>query len=135
MNSKLLTLLLFMSFVSFGQTYSFSRKTVKVSVQTAKGNEYRTINTYQGPYKFVFETPRNENKLFTLLKPNESLSPGQPWYGFLKDAGYIEKEGILFKKSIYYFTESKEQVMLLISTDYSRIIIFNQDDSLWEFTN
>ena len=63
------------------------------------------------------------------------MAPGQSWYGFLKDMGYIEKDNILYKKSIYYYTGDDEQVMVLISNDYNKIIIFNKDDTIWEFTN
>jgi hypothetical protein len=130
-----LIFLLFISLVSFGQTYSYSKKTVKVSIQTANGNEYRTLNTYQGPYRFVFENTNTRDKLFTLLKPNENLSPGQQWYGFLKDVGYIEKDSIIYQKSIYLYTGTNEKVMVLISSDFNKIIIFNQDDSIWEFSD
>lgn len=106
-----------------------------VSVQTANGNEYRTLDTYQGPYQFVFENSDTKDKLFTLLKPNEILRPGQQWYGFLKDVGYIEKNGIIYKKSIYLYTGSGEKVMVLISNGFNKIIIFNQDDTIWEFSD
>lgn len=132
---NILILLIFISQDSFGQTYSYSKKTVMVSVQTANGNEYKTLNIYQGPYRFVFENTNTRDKLFTLLKPNENLRPGQQWYGFLKDVGYIEKDSIIYKKSIYLYTETREQVMVLISSDYNKIIIFNQDDSIWEFSD
>lgn len=127
--------LFFISSISFGQTYSYSLKTVKANVQTSNGNEYRVLNRYSGPYRFVFETPRNEKKLFTLLRPDENIAPGQPWYSLLKDMGYIEKDNILYKKSIYYYTGDDEQVMVLISNDYNKIIIFNKDDTIWEFTD
>ena len=129
----MLLLLIFVSSVTLGQTYSYSKKKVIVSVQTSNGNEYRTLNTYQGPYKFVFQN--SGDKLFTLLKPNEDLRPGQQWYGFIKDSGYSEKNGIIYKKSIYLYTGTNEQVMVLISTDFNKIIIFNQDDSIWEFSD
>jgi hypothetical protein len=71
--------LFFISSISFGQTYSYSLKTVKAKVQTSNGYEYRVLNRYSGPYRFVFETPRNEKRLFTLLRPNENMAPGQSW--------------------------------------------------------
>lgn len=135
LKTSVLIIIMIISQDAFGQTYSYSKKTVMVSVQTATGNEYRTLNTYQGPYRFVFENANTRDKLFTLLKPNENLRPGQEWYGFLKDVGYIEKDGIMYKKSMYLYTGTREQVMVLISTDYNKIIIFNQDDSIWEFSD
>lgn len=124
--------------ISFSQvTYNYYKKSVKAKVQTENGIEYRLINTYQGPYKFVFETPNDPQikKLFTLLNPGQQNGPGLPWYGLLKDIGYIEKNGVLFKKSIYYSTADDEQIVVLISNDYFRIIIFNNDDTIWEFYN
>lgn len=135
MKTNIFILLILISSISYGQTYSYSKKTVKAKVQTATGNDYRVLDIYAGPYQFVFEKPDNESKLFTLLRPNEQLAPGQPWYSLLKDMGYIEKDGILYKKSLYYYTGTDEQVMVLISNDYNRIIIFNTDDTIWEFTD
>lgn len=139
MKAKLLTIyfLFLITAVAFGQTYSYNLKTVKALVQTSNGNEYRTLNTYQGPYRFAFEAPNDPQikKLFTLLLPGQNIAPGQSWYGLLQDSGYIEKDGVIYKKSIYYFTKNNERVMVMISNDYSRIIIFNNDDTIWEFTN
>lgn len=135
MKTKMLLILFIISGGCFGQTYSYAKKTVMVSVQTANGNEYRTLDTYQGPYQFVFENSDIKDKLFTLLKPIEILRPGQQWYGFLKDVGYIEKNGIIYKKSIYLYTGSGEKVMVLISNGFNKIIIFNQDDTIWEFSD
>nr|AUN37892.1 hypothetical protein [uncultured bacterium] len=137
MKIKLLILLflIFISSISFGQTYSYSKKTVKVIVQSIIGNEYRELTTSAGPYRFVFETPHKGKKLFILLKPNEKMSLGKSWYEFLKDDGFIEMNKILYKKSIYYYTETDEQVTVLISKDSNSIIIFNDDDTIWEFSN
>jgi hypothetical protein len=129
--------LFLISSVTFGQTYSYNLKTVKALVQTSNGNDYRTLNAYQGPYSFVFETPNDPQikRLFTLLYPGQNIAPGQPWYGLLQDSGYIEKNGVIYKKSIYYYTKTNEKVMVMIANDYSQIIIFNSDDTIWEFTN
>jgi hypothetical protein len=134
MKSKFIIILLIInSFVSYCQTYSYMIKTVKAMVQTSNGSEFRTLNKYKGPYSFVFQN--TQDKLFTLLKPGENLEPGQHWYGFLKDSGYIEKEGVIYKKSLYMYTGNGAQVMVLISNDYNKIIIFNQDDTIWEFSD
>ena len=134
---EVIILLFLFSTICFGQTYSYAKKTVKASVETVNGNEYRTLNVYKGPYRFVFETPNDPQikKLFTLLMPGQDNGPGLPWYGLLKDSGFIEKNGVLYKKSMYYYTGNDEQVMVLISNDYNSIIIFNHDDTIWEFSD
>ena len=61
--------LTFLSTYSFGQTYSFSKLVKKATVETSSGNQERIIGTYQGPYRFVFETPNDTQikKLFASL--------------------------------------------------------------------
>jgi hypothetical protein len=95
----------------------------------------RDIGSYQGPYRFVFETPNDPQikRLFTLLNPGQNNGPGLPWYGLLKEQGYVEKDGKLLKKNLYYDTEHDEQVSILIADDYSLIVIFKSDDTIWEF--
>jgi hypothetical protein len=123
------------SVFSNGQTYSFSKLVKKATVQTSSGNQQRTIGTYQGPYKFVFESPNDPQikRLFTLLNPGQANGPGLPWYGLLKEMGYLEKDDKLLKKYLYFDTDNKEQVMVLIADDYSQIVIFRNDDTFWEF--
>lgn len=135
---KIKFLILILSFVttfSFGQTYSFSKLVKKATVQTSTGNQQRVIGTYQGPYKFLFETPNDPQikRLFTLLNPGQENTPGLPYYGLLKEMEYIEKDGKLLKKHLYFNTESNEQVMVLIADDYSLIVIFKKDDTTWEY--
>lgn len=107
----------------------------KANVQTTSGYEQRIIGTYQGPYRFIFETPNDPQikKLFTLLNPGQSNGPGLPWYGHIKDEGYLEKDGKLFKKSFYFDTDNEERVMVLIADDFSMIVIFKSDDTIWEY--
>jgi hypothetical protein len=136
MNAKFLTIVLtILTSYSFGQTYSFSKLVKKATVQTSSGNQQRIIGTYQGPYTFEFETPSDPQikRLFTLLNPGQDNSPGLPWYGLLKEQGYIEKDGKLLKKNLYFNTESNEKVMVLIADDYSLIVIIKNDDTIWEF--
>ncbi len=132
-----LFLLLFIGFsaFSFGQTYTFSKLVKKATVQTSSGDQQRTIGTYQGPYKFVFESPNDPQikRLFTLLNPGQANGPGLPWYGLLKEMGYVEKDGKLLKKYLYLDTDKNEQVMILIADDYSQIVLFRSDDTIWEF--
>jgi hypothetical protein len=120
---------------SFGQTYSFSKLVKKATVQTSNGNEQRIIGTYQGPYRFVFETPSDPSikRLFTLLSPGQSNGPGLPWYGLLKEMGYIEKDGLLMKKYLYANTGARENEMVIIAEDYSLIVIFKNDDTIFEY--
>lgn len=60
MKAKFLFLILtFLTTYSFGQTYSFSKLVKKATVETSSGNQERIIGTYQGPYRFVFETPND----------------------------------------------------------------------------
>lgn len=136
---KKLTLLAITAFFitfSFAQTYSFSKLIKKASVQTSTGTQYKVIATLDGPYRFVFETPNDPQikRLFTLLKPGQQNEPGLPWFGQIKEQGFIEIKNTLFRKSIYYDTENREQVVVLIAEDYSQIIIFKNDDTVWEFT-
>ena len=136
MKAKFLFLILtFLTTYSFGQTYSFSKLVKKATVETSSGNQERTIGTYQGPYRFVFETPNDPQvkKLFTLLNPGQNNAPGLPWYGFLKEMGYVEKNGKLLKKNLYFDTQNSEQVLVLIADDYSLIVIFKSDDTIWEY--
>jgi len=138
METKFLFLILtFLTTYSFGQTYSFSKLVKKATVQTSSGNQERIIGTYQGPYRFVFETPNDPQikRLFTLLNPGQNNAPGLPWYGLLKEMGYVEKDGKLLKKNLYLDTENSEKVMVLISDDYSLIVIFKGDDTIWEYIN
>lgn len=133
--SFILFLFLSIAFNSFGQTYSFSKMVKKATVQTSNGNEQRIIGTYQGPYRFVFETPSDPSikRLFTLLSPGQSNGPGLPWYGLLKEMGYIEKDGLLMKKYLYANTGSRENEMVIIAEDYSLIVIFKNDDTINEY--
>lgn len=136
MKAKFLFLILtFLTTYSFGQTYSFSKLVKKATVETSSGNQERIIGTYQGPYRFVFETPNDPQikKLFTLLNPGQSNAPGLPWYGLLKEMGYVEKDGKLLKKNLYFDTQNNEQVLVLIADDYSLIVIFKSDDTIWEY--
>jgi len=136
MKAKLLFLILtFLTTYSFGQTYSFSKLVKKATVETSSGNQERIIGTYQGPYRFVFETPNDPQikKLFTLLNPGQSNAPGLPWYGLLKEMGYVEKDGKLLKKNLYFDTQNNQRVLVLIADDYSHIVIFKSDDTIWEY--
>ncbi len=136
MKAKFLFLILtFFTTYSFGQTYSFSKLVKKATVETSSGNQERIIGTYQGPYRFVFETPNDPQikKLFTLLNPGQNNAPGLPWYGLLKEMGYVEKDGKLLKKNLYFDTQNSEQVLVLIADDYSLIVIFKSDDTIWEY--
>src|SRR5690554_1480294 len=136
MKAKLLFLILtFLTTYSFGQTYSFSKLVKKATVETSSGNQERIIGTYQGPYRFVFETPNDPQikKLFTLLNPGQSNAPGLPWYGLLQEMGYVEKDGKLLKKNLYFDTQNNQRVLVLIADDYSHIVIFKSDDTIWEY--
>lgn len=136
MKAKFLFLILtFLTTYSFGQTYSFSKLVKKATVETSSGNQERILGTYQGTYRFVFETPNDPQvkKLFTLLNPGQNNAPGLPWYGLLKEMGYVEKDGNLLKKNLYLDTQNSEQVLVLIADDYSLIVIFKSDDTIWEY--
>jgi hypothetical protein len=119
------------------QTYSYAKLTKKANVETSTGKNIKTIGTYSGPYTFIFETPTDPSmeRLFTLLKPGQSNGPGLPFYGQLQDLGYIEKNEILFKKYLYYDTESKNDVLVLIAENYSSIVIFKSNHEILEFTD
>ncbi|MDP3444760.1 MAG: hypothetical protein Q8T08_18030 [Ignavibacteria bacterium] len=137
MKTKLLFLLslIFFSTVSYSQTYYFSKLVKKANVQTSTGNEQRTIGTTQGSFRIVFETPNDPQikKLFTVLNPGQANGPGLPWFGLLKDMGFVEKDSKLLKKSLYHDTENDENVLVLIADDYSQIVIFKSDDTVWEY--
>ena len=121
--------------VSYSQTYSYSKLVKKATVQTSSGYEERIIGTTQGSFRIVFETPNDPQikKLFTILNPGQANSPGLPWFGLLQDKGYVEKNNKLLKKSLYFDTENNEKVLVLIADDYSQIIIFKSDDTIWEY--
>ena len=121
--------------VSYSQTYSYSKLVKKASVQTSSGYEERIIGTTQGSFRIVFETPNDSQikKLFTILNPGQANAPGLPWFGLLKDMGYVEKDNKLLKKSLYYDTENNEKVLVLIADDYSQVVIFKSDDTIWEY--
>lgn len=138
MKSIFLSLLLFVTFVSIGQTYSFSKKIVKASVQTDNGREFKIIDTYEGPHEFIFETPNDPEikKIFTLLKPEQTNEQGLPIYALMRELGYTDgKSGVIYKKSIYLFTEIDKEVMVLTTNDNSSIVIFFPNETVWEFTN
>ena len=134
---KLLILLALLWFaaVSYSQTYSYSKLVKKASVQTSSGYEERIIGTTQGSFRIVFETPNDPQikKLFTVLNPGQSNAPGLPWFGLLQDKGYVEKDNKLLKKSLYFDTENNEKVLVLIADDYSQVVIFKSDDTIWEY--
>jgi|GEM_PF-2275267 len=121
--------------VSYSQTYSYSKLVKKATVQTSSGYEERIIGTTQGSFRIVFETPNDPQikKLFTILNPGQANAPGLPWFGLLQDKGYVEKNNKLLKKSLYFDTENNEKVLVLIADDYSQIIIFKSDDTIWEY--
>lgn len=130
-----LVLLSFVSITSYSQTYTFSKLIKKASIETSSGTEERILSTSQGPFRIIFETPNDPQikKLFTILKPGQSNSPGLPWFGHIKDTGYGEKGNKVFKKSLYYDTENDENVLVLTAEDYSMIVIFKADDTIWEY--
>ncbi len=120
----------------FGQTYTFSKLSKKAYVETSKGTELRTIESYQGPFSFVFESlndPRTK-RIFTIINPGEKNTLILPYYGLIEDKGYIEKNGILMKKSLYANTSTSEFEMVLISEDYSMIVIFKNDNTVSEYS-
>jgi hypothetical protein len=138
--NKLILVIFFLQFTlaAIGQTYTYNKLIKKATVQTSSGNEIRIIGTYQGPYKFIFETPNDHQikKLFTLLSPDQSNRPGLPWYGLLKEMGYVEKDGLIYKKYLYSYTGGNgEQVLVMYPDNYSAIIIFKSDDTIWEYRN
>ena len=98
-----------------------------VSVENFK-NRIRLRWRYQGK-RFSLSLWR----LFTLLGPGQNDSPGLPWYGLLKEMGYIEKNGTLMKKYLYDNTGSRENEMVNIAEDYSLIVIFKSDDTINEY--
>lgn len=122
-------------FTAFSQTYRYSTKTIKALVQTSNGNQQRIIGKYSGPYIFKFENPNDYQikRIFTLMSPGQYDELTAPWYGLLKEMGYVEKEGVTFKKYLYTDTESGENVLVLLPDDYSMIVIFRKDDTVWEF--
>lgn len=137
MKSIFLSLLLFVSFVSIGQTHSFSKKIVKASVKTDNGREFRILDTYDGPHEFIFETPNDPEikKIFTLLKPGQTKEPGLPMYSLMRELGYSDViNGVIYKKSIYLSTEIDKEVMVLTTDDNSSIVIFFPNETHWEFT-
>jgi|SRR5579875_3768527 len=137
MNLKASILLLFIliNCTVYSQTYSFSKLVKKASVQTSTGKQLRIIGSYDGPYQFIFETPSDPQikRLFTLVSPGER-SLTAPWFGLLKEMGYVEKNGKLLKQFLYLDTQNNEQVLVMITDDYSQIVIFKKDDTIWEFT-
>ncbi len=68
-----------------------------------------------------------------MLNPGQNNAPSLPWYGLLKEMGYVEKDGKLLKKNLYFDTQNSEQVLVLIADDYSLIVIFKSDDTIWEY--
>jgi len=119
------------------QTYSYSKLIKKANIETSTGKSFRTLGAYSGPYKFIFETPTDHSikRLFTLLYPGQSNGPGMPYYGQLQDLGYIEKNEVLYKKYLYYDTDTKSDVLVLIADDYSSIVIFKSNHEVLEFTD
>lgn len=120
---------------AYSQTYSFSKLVKKANVETSTGTQERVLSSTQGPFRIIFETPNDPQikRLFTILKPGQSNAPGLPWFGHLKDTGYGEKNGTVFKKSLYFDTENDENVLVLIAEDYSMLVIFKADDTIWEY--
>jgi hypothetical protein len=72
-------------------------------------------------------------RLFTILQPGQSNGPGLPWYAQISEGGYLEKDGKLYKKYSFFDTEREERVPVLIAEDYSVIVIFRTDDTIWEY--
>ena len=136
LKASILLLSILISSVVFSQTYSFSKLVKKANVQTASGNQLRIISTTEGPYRFIFETPSDPQmkRLFTLLVPGQNNAPGLPWFGLLKEMGYAEKDGKLLKKYLYFDTENDARVLVMIADDYSLMVIFKNDETIWEFT-
>ena len=131
----LITGFLLITEISFAQTFTFSKLVKRASVQTSSGYQQRIIGTYDGPYKFVFESPNDPQikRLFTLLNPGQYNEAGLPWYGLLKEMGYIEKGGILLKKYLYAYTGNSEKVTVLIAENYSLIVLIKNDDTIEEY--
>ena len=135
------SIILFLAFLintnfSFSQTYLFNNLVKKAIVKTANGETQKVIGTYSGPYSFIFETPTDPSikRLFTILNPGQINGPGIPWYGHIKDLGFVETEGITFQKSIYFDTNSSSDVLVFIALDYSKVIIFRNDQTIWEYS-
>lgn len=117
------------------QTYSFSKLTKKVIVQTSSGKQQRVVGTNTGNYNFVFENMNSsKDRLFTLLSPGQINGPGLPWYNVLYDNGYLDFKGKTAKVSVYYYTETQEKLTIMFTDDFSDAVFLWSDGRIWEFS-
>lgn len=127
--------LMLLVLVSYSQTYKFSKLVKKANVQTSTGNEFKVISTAEGPFQIVFkpQTDLQNRMSFRILNPGQTQETGAPWFGQLRDIGYVEKDSTLFKKCLYFEEETMQSILVLIAEDYSKIVIFKSDRSIWEY--
>ncbi|RLJ33811.1 hypothetical protein CLU97_3299 [Chryseobacterium sp. 7] len=118
--------LVLLSTLCFSQNYYFSHRKESIKYTDSYGQtQYKTIADEVSNYKFYFEvsTDGRATQLFTVYNNGQEAY----WAAELKKSGYKEISGKIFKQSLYYNTNSKENIYVFISQDYKKIIVMSND--------
>lgn len=133
MNKFLIIIALFSTSFFYGQTYEYSTKIIRAAIQTSEGKKYKILNNYKGPYKLIFEKFSDGNTI-TLMGPNDKEYLLAPTYHLYKNSGYVELDGFTYQKGLYFLvTSNGEHINIYISTDFNSVLMYNDDDTMWEF--
>jgi hypothetical protein len=68
-------------------------------------------------------TDGRATQLFTVYNNNNEAY----WAAEIKKSGYKEIGGTIFKQSLYYNTNSKQNIYVFVSQDYKKIIVMDND--------
>lgn len=110
----------------FSQNYYFSHRKESIKYTDSYGQvQYKPIADDTSNYKFYFEVSADGKgtQLFTVYNNGAEAY----WAAELKKSGYKEIGGEIFKQSLYYNTNSKENIYVFISQDYNKIIVMDND--------
>jgi hypothetical protein len=126
MKKVFIFLLLLTGVTVFSQNYYFSHRKESIKYTDSYGQtQYKLIADETSNYKFYFEvsTDGRATQLFTVYNNGQEAY----WAAEIKKSGYKEIRGIIFKQSLYYNTNSKENIYVFISQDYKKIIVMDND--------
>ncbi|MDR6158622.1 hypothetical protein QF023_002138 [Chryseobacterium sp. SLBN-27] len=114
------------STVCFSQNYYFNHRKESIKYTDSYGQtQYKLIADETSNYKFYFEvsTDGRATQLFTVYNNNNEAY----WAAEIKKSGYKEIGGVIFKQSLYYNTNSKQNIYVFVSQDYKKIIVMDND--------
>lgn len=132
MKAIILLILFFSSINVHSQSLTFSKLVKLVNIESASGSYIKEVQTIVGPFQIVFEAPPDTRieRAFTILNPSQSNAKKRNWFLLLADSGYVTSNNVVYRKSYYYETKNRENLMVLVAKNYSKFVIFKGDTVL-----